>query len=109
MKIITSIKRTLLCSLVLLVASFGLLFTVPNALAASVNPEFTQYLTSDVTAPGETDVETIDAAIKYLRSAKLNISKLVDLPIETRKELLTQINGEINELIKQKKALSEAA
>jgi hypothetical protein len=112
MKMIASIKRTFLYSLVLLVAAFGLLFTAPSALAASTNLESTQYLISDTTAPAapaDSEIGAIDEAISSLRSAKLAISKLLDLPLDVRKAILNGINAQINELIQQKKALSAAA
>ncbi len=101
MRLITSVKNFFVYSLVLLITVCSLLLTPPNALAASVDFGATQYIAFDTTA----SISQIDELIAYYREQKLWISKNENLSIDARKEILKEINSEINALIKDKKAL----
>jgi len=104
MKFFTSLKNLVVYSLVLLVSVGSLLFTIPTAIAAVdiANTQNTQYIASNTTA---LTVEQIDELIAYYREQKQGVSKNEILTNQTIKEILKEINSEINALIKEKKAL----
>jgi ribosomal protein S15P/S13E len=126
MKFFTSLKNLLVYSLVLLVSIGSLLFAPPIAIATPVDFVGVQSIidTTGLTAQQTDDlilysyysvdtkgltveqtVEQIDQLIAYYRGEKKQVSESKILTVDTIKEILKDLNAEINNLIAAKKAL----
>lgn len=122
MKFFTSLKNLLVYSLVLLVSIGSLLFAPPIAIATPVDFVGVQSIidTTGLTAQQTDDlilysyysvdtkgltVEQIDQLIAYYRGQKKQVSESKILTVDTIKEILKDLNAEINNLIAAKKAL----
>ncbi|MCH4903199.1 hypothetical protein GSN00_02065 [Cylindrospermopsis raciborskii CHAB3438] len=119
MKFFTSLKNLLVYSVVLLVSVGSLLFAPSIAIATPVDfvgiqsisdtTGLTAQQIDDLIAYSDTKgltVEQIDQLIAYYRAEKKEVSKSEILTVDTIKEILKDLNAEINNLVAAKKALS---